>query len=606
MNNMDIHDHDLESMLRLSHFTIEHAPDAVLWVDSTGTIRRVNDAACQLFGYERTELIGEKVYRFRLHEDEHIWRRRHELIKAQKLLVFERQQMTKNGRTRIVEVYANFMEFEGEEYVCSFLRDITERKQIEEDLQESQRALFTLINTLPGAVYRCRPDNSLTAEFLTEWSQSITGYPAEYFIRNRNLSLADIIHPEDRESVLQYFRETLLNHAPGRVVYRIVTANGALKWITNRFRGVYADDDSIIAIEGYFNDMTDRVMMENALKDALKEVERLKDQLEEENIYLRQEIKLTHNFEQILSQDAGFKAVLSHIEQAAPTDATILILGETGTGKELIARAIHNLSPRKNRPLVKVNCAALPANLIESELFGHEKGAFTGAIAQKIGRFELAHKGTIFLDEIGELPLDLQVKLLRVLQEGEFDRLGSAETIRVDVRVIAATNRDLEEEVREGTFREDLFYRLNVFPVHVPPLRERKDDIPILVEHFLRRYCKKTGRVIEVIPQKTMDTLQAYHWPGNVRELENIIERAVILSRGKRLELGDWFAAEPDLPASASDIATLEELERNHILHVLKLTRWRVSGPKGAAKILDINAQTLVSRMKKLGIERPV
>ena len=604
---MDIRDHDLESMLRLSHFTIEHAPDAILWVDSTGTIRRVNDAMCRMLGFGRSEFVGEKVFTFQLNEDEDAWQRRFEIIKAQKLLVLERQQPTKNGRILTVEVYANFMEFEGEEYICSFLRDITERKQIEEDLQESQRALFTLINTLPGAVYRCRPDDSLTAEFLTEWSQSITGYPPEYFIRNRKLSLADIIHPEDREAALQYIRETLANHAPGRFVYRIIMANGAIKWITNRFRGIYDEnDDAILAIEGYFNDMTDRVMMENALKDALKEVERLKDQLEEENIYLRQEIKLTHNFEEILSQDAGFKAALSHVEQAAPTDATILILGETGTGKELIARAIHNLSPRKNRPLVKVNCAALPANLIESELFGHEKGSFTGAIAQKIGRFELAHNGTIFLDEIGELPLDLQVKLLRVLQEGEFDRLGSAETIRVDVRVIAATNRDLGKEVREGAFREDLFYRLNVFPVHVPPLRDRKDDIPILVEHFLRRYCKKTGRVIDVIPQKTMDTLQEYHWPGNVRELENIIERAVILSRGKRLELGDWFAAEPDIPASDAEIATLEELERNHILHVLKLTRWRVSGPKGAAKLLDINPQTLVSRMKKLGIERPI
>ncbi len=604
--NMELHDHDIESMLRLSHFTIEHAPDAVLWVDSTATIRRVNEAACRLFGYEKSELIGEKAYAFQPNEDDDMWQQRREIIKAQKLLVFERKQPTKSGRMLTVEVYANFMEFEGEEYICSFLRDITEQKQINEDLQESQRALFTLINTLPGAVYRCLPDNSLTAEFLTEWSQSITGYPPEYFIRNRNLSMADIIHPEDRDAALRYIRETLANHAPGRLVYRIVTADGAIKWITNRFRGIYADDDTLLALEGYFNDMTDRIVMENALKDALKEVERLKDQLEEENIYLRQEIKLTHNFEEILSQNAGYKAVLSHVEQAAPTDATVLILGETGTGKELIARAIHNLSLRKNRSLVKVNCAALPANLIESELFGHEKGSFTGAIAQKIGRFELAHHGTIFLDEIGDLPLDLQVKLLRVLQEGEFDRLGSAETIRVDVRVIAATNRDLEEEIRQGRFREDLFYRLNVFPVFVPPLRERQDDIPILVEYFLRRYCKKTGREIDVIPQKTMDTLQAYHWPGNVRELENIIERAVILSRGKRLELGDWFTAEQDPSANASDIATLEELERHHILQVLKLTRWRVSGPKGAAKILGINAQTLVSRMKKLGIERPI
>jgi formate hydrogenlyase transcriptional activator len=282
----------------------------------------------------------------------------------------------------------------------------------------------------------------------------------------------------------------------------------------------------------------------------------------------------------------------------------VLILGETGTGKELIARAVHNLSDLQNRPLVKVNCAALPANLIESELFGHEKGSFTGALARKIGRFELADGTSIFLDEIGELPMDLQVKLLRVLQEGEFERLGNPQTFKVKVRVIAATNRDLEKAVENGTFREDLFYRLNVFPIHIPPLRERPEDIPLLVKYFIQKYSKKVGKQIEKVPRNVMESLQRYHWPGNVRELENIIERAAILSHGTRLELGDWFS-QKETPSRTSKMVTLEDVERAHIIKALKMARWRVSGEKGAAKILGLNPQTLISRMKKLGISRP-
>ena len=340
------------------------------------------------------------------------------------------------------------------------------------------------------------------------------------------------------------------------------------------------------------------------LQNALSEVERLKNRLQDENVYLQEEIKLTHNFEDIIGQSRAMKDVLAQVEQVAPTDATVLVLGETGTGKELLARAVHNLSGRKDRPLVKVNCAALPANLIESELFGHEKGAFTGALDRKTGRFELADGGTIFLDEIGDLPLELQAKLLRVLQEGEFERLGSSSTLKVDVRVIAATNRDLEAAVAEGTFREDLYYRLNVFPVQSPPLRERKDDIPILVNHFVQKFNARVGKQIDTIPQKAMDTLRTHAWPGNVRELENMVERAVILSRGNRFELGNWFPKTGALSDSA-DFATLAENERRHILEALERTDWRVSGDRGAAKILHINPHTLLSRIKKLGIQRP-
>jgi transcriptional regulator with GAF, ATPase, and Fis domain len=347
----------------------------------------------------------------------------------------------------------------------------------------------------------------------------------------------------------------------------------------------------------------ERTAFAEALQHALNEVESLKNRLEAENTYLQDEIKVVHNFADIISRSEVLNKVLRKVEQVAATDATVLILGESGTGKELLARAVHNLSARRERPLVKVNCAVLPATLIESELFGHEKGAFTGAVARKIGRFELANGGTIFLDEIGELPLELQAKLLRILQEGEFERLGGQQTLKVDTRVIAATNRDLQEEVAHNRFREDLYYRLNVFPVMIPPLRERKEDIPLLVNHFVKKYSAKTGKKIENVSQHVIATLQKYDWPGNVRELENVIERAVIVSQGKQLRLDDWL---PHAGAKAEEpsLLTMEEIERNHILKVLEMTKWRISGQKGAAQILDIKPTTLRSKMNKLGITR--
>lgn len=287
------------------------------------------------------------------------------------------------------------------------------------------------------------------------------------------------------------------------------------------FSPVTGRDGSVTHVIGYGHEVTDLKKTEVALRNALADVEQLKNRLQAENIYLQEEIKLEHNFEDIVCQSKSFKKVLMQVEQVAATDATVLLLGESGTGKELIARAVHNIGPRRRRPLVKVNCAALPANLIESELFGHERGAFTGALSTRIGRFELADGGTVFLDEIGDLSLELQASLLRVLQEGEFERVGGTRTIKVDVRIIAATNRDLEAAVGSGDFREDLFYRLNVFPIKSPPLRERKEDIPLLVKHFIRKHGAKTGKRIEAATQKVMDTLQTYHWPGNVRELEN-------------------------------------------------------------------------------------
>ena len=341
------------------------------------------------------------------------------------------------------------------------------------------------------------------------------------------------------------------------------------------------------------------------LRNALCEVESLKNRLQAENLYLQDEIKVEHDFEEIIGGSSALKAVLSQVEQVATTTATVLILGESGTGKELLARAIHNLSERRGRPLVKVNCAALPADLIESELFGHEKGSFTGAFAQKIGRFELADGGTIFLDEIGELPLDLQVKLLRVLQEQEFERIGGSGTIRVDCRVMAATNRDLKQAAAKGDFREDLFYRLNVFPVVLPPLRQRRDDIPLLVRSFTERFSKRLGKTIDAIPHDVIDSLQTYPWPGNIRELQNVIERAVILTRGSVLHVDEPLETVSSESAPLAHVkSTLEEVERRHIKRTLDEAHWKISGEGGAAEALGLNPSTLRARMRKLGIKR--
>ncbi len=353
----------------------------------------------------------------------------------------------------------------------------------------------------------------------------------------------------------------------------------------------------------FTRDITERKKAEIELRNAYEDIIQLKNKLHDENTYLKEEIKLTHNFEEIITQNQDLQQILESVESVATTNATVLITGETGTGKELIARAIHNISKRCEHSLLKVNCAALPSNLIESELFGHEKGAFTGAHSRKIGRFELADGGTIFLDEIGELPLDIQPKLLKVLQDGKFERLGESKARTTNVRVIAATNRNLENEIKTGQFRNDLFYRLNVFPIHIPPLRMRKNDIPLLVKHFVKKISKQHGKKINRIPDSLLKKFQAYQWPGNIRELENIIERAIIISNDEKLEIRDWLQMS-DIEITSDKTLTLRDNERQHILSVLKKTNWRVSGPKGAAKILDINPQTLFTKLKKLNIHR--
>lgn len=346
------------------------------------------------------------------------------------------------------------------------------------------------------------------------------------------------------------------------------------------------------------------IAVENAL--AFREIAELKKKLEEEKLYLEEEIRTEYNFEEIIGSSSALKRVLKEVETVAATDSTVLIYGETGTGKELIARAIHNLSPRRERTLVRVNCGAIPTGLLESEMFGHEKGAFTGAIERRIGRFELANRGTIFLDEVEDIPLELQPKLLRVLQEREFERLGSSRTTRVDVRMVAATNSDLAQLVAEKKFRSDLYYRFNVFPISLPPLRERPEDIPLLVNFFANKFAQQMKRPIERIPTETMSALTSYNWPGNIRELQNLIERAVILTRGSVLEvpLGE-LKQSAKAATDQTNSSTLESVERDHILRVLGESNWVIGGPAGAAARLGLNRTTLNNRMRKLGITRP-
>jgi len=475
---------------------------------------------------------------------------------------------------------------------------------MEKDIEDLERKCELILQSTGEGVYGldCRGYTT----FVNQAAVDMVGFTYEELIGK---SQHNIIHHTRADGsnyeshscpIYAAFSDGQVHHVDDEVFWRKDGTSFPVEYVSTPIKG---EDGKLMGAVVCFKDISRRKEAEQALKAALAEVEHLKEKLEEENAYLQKEIKRSHNFEEIISKSKKFRQVLTQVEQVAPTDASVLINGESGTGKELIARAIHNHSKRKNKALVKVNCAALPANLIESELFGHERGAFTGALTKKIGRFELADGGAIFLDEIGEFPMDLQPKLLRVLQEGEFERLGSTQTQKVDVRVISATNRNLPQCIEAGTFRLDLYYRLNVFPIEVLPLRERKEDIPLLAQHFLRKFAFKFGRQTSVISQKVMNSLVNYHWPGNIRELENIIERGVIISPGEKLVLGDALLSSPGSPEEKA-MTTLAEHERLYILKALERTRWRVSGEKGAAKLLGLKRTTLEARMAKHGISR--
>ncbi len=585
-----------DHIARLSTASIDHAMNAIFWLDSAGDFLHVNKTATKKFGYTYDEFLSLNIKDLDESGSDNHWEVMWSTIKGLGVITVETCYKNKRGGLLPVEVTSNKMEFEGRTIACAFVKDVSERKKAERAARESEQRFRDIFNAVNDAIYILDPGTQQIID--TNYvALDLLGY-SEHEIRGMQI---EVIHPNEMKQLARVLKKVLSGEA---------VISDEFTCLRKDKKSVPADISfSLVKLRGkvqvlaMVRDITKRKKAERDLHNALEEVKSLKDRLEAENIYLQEEIKGAHNFQEIISRSGTLNKVLRKVEQVASTDATVLILGETGTGKELFARAVHNLSMRRDRPLVKINCAALPANLIESELFGHEKGAFTGALSRKIGRFELADKGTIFLDEIGDLPLELQSKLLRVLQEGEFERIGNPKTTKIDVRIIAATNRDIEQAVENRTFREGLFYRLNVFPIVVPPLRDRKDDIAVLANHFVKKFNTKSAKQITLIPQKVINTLQLYDWPGNVRELENIIERAVIISSGSQLVLGDWLAKK-QVALQSSKAMPLNEVERDHIVEILESTKWRIREKNGAAEKLGLKPTTLESRMKKLEIER--
>jgi PAS domain S-box-containing protein len=474
-------------------------------------------------------------------------------------------------------------------YFVSVIEDITKRKQAEEELKIKDSAIASSISAIGIA------DLEGTMMYVNDSLVEMWGYESADEILGRN-----VVEFWEGEGIFKTIEA--LREKGGRIGEDIgKRKDGSVFDVAFAASMIKDEAGKPLYMFGSFIDITERKMAEIELRGAFTEIEELKSQLEAESAYLQDEIKLEHNFENIIGQSEALKYVLHRVEQVAPLDSPVLIMGETGTGKELMARALHRLSPHGKRALMKVNCAALPGELIESELFGREKGAFTGATTTQPGRFELAKGSTLFLDEIGELPLELQPKLLRVLESGEFERLGSSATLHSNARIIAATNRALEEEVRQGRFREDLWYRLKIFPITVPPLRDRKEDIPLLVKWFVDQLVRKMGKRPAEIPKHTMQALQNYPWPGNVRELEHAIEGAIITAQGKKLN----FELPKIADTSLSDFKSFEEMERDYILQVLKSKNWKIGGEDSAASTLGMHVNTLRARMKKLGIQKP-
>jgi PAS domain S-box-containing protein len=483
------------------------------------------------------------------------------------------------------------------------LTDIDARKQSEERLRRSEAELLEAQRLSHAGSWR--HDLASGAFFVSPEVLRIRGVESAAPLSTIDLMYSGI-HPHDRSRVRDTYEAAQMRKGEFDAEYRIVLRDGTIKHLHTIGHPVLNEAGDIVEYVGTGMDVTEQRQAQAALQTAFEEIKHLKDRLQDENLALREEIDQAFMFEEIVGASAALKSVLSHVSKVAPTDSTVLISGETGTGKELIARAIHKHSRRTDRAFVSLNCAATPPSLIASELFGHEKGAFTGAVQQRRGRFELAHSGTIFLDEIGEIPMDTQIVLLRVLQERQIERVGGSRAIPVDVRVVAATNRDLAAAIADGSFRSDLFYRLNVFPIHMPPLRQRREDIPILVEYFVKRFADMMAKRIRRIEKRTLELCERYPWPGNIRELQNIVERSVILCGGDTFSIDEaWLSQAPLRPAVAGALpSALQDQEKDLIEAALGKSRGKVAGPSGAAVKLGIPASTLESKIKQLGIEK--
>ncbi len=567
----------------MSKKTVRHIDDAIYVVDpERDKILDINPRACSMLGYSREELLSLPVSAVHPSEMPKFLAFAKSVFEKGNGWIGQLTCLTRLGVALPVEISASTIDIGGRTCMISLVRDITERKQAEEMLQEREEQYRDLYENAPVAYYSVSIDGRIHKA--NQRAEELFGYALDDLIGKPVFDLyADT--PAGKEKAQEVFQRVRDGEEISGEELEICRRDGRQACINLTVRPIRDAEGRFMATRSMAVDITKRKQAERALLD---------------------EVKIKYDYEEIIGKSAVLQNVLKQVELVATTDTTILVLGETGTGKELICRAVHHLSPRNARPLIKLNCASIPSGLIESELFGHEKGAFTGAISQKQGRFELAHGGTIFLDEIGDLPIEAQTKLLRVLEDQEFERVGGTRTVKIDTRAIAATHRDLEQMIKEGSFRQDLFYRLNVFPVRLPPLRDRREDIPLLANNFARRMRVRLGRPLCEISGAAMQRLLAYPWPGNVRELENIMERAALLCDGPTIDR-EHIQVEVNLRSVAEgegQVRPLHEVERAHIIEALRAANGRVSGKGGAAELLGLKPTTLESRMKRLGISR--
>lgn len=591
---------------------LDAAGHAVVAIDFEQRITSFNEAAQQMFGYSIDEVINHSLSML-LPPDARIKHAKHVKAFAQSSLpttvMGSRSPIRgrrKNGDEFVAEASIAKTQQHGKPVMVAVLRDVTDQKRAEDALDAVRKSRELILGAAGEGIYGLDAQglttfvNPAAARMLGWEPEELLGNPQHDFIHHTRPDGTP--YPPEECPIYEASRDGTVHSVDHEVFWRKDGTSFPVEYVSTPIRD---PEQGLVGAVVTFNDITERKSADQALRDALSELAEAKERLAAESAYLQEEIKLNQNFEEIIGNSRALRKVLKSAEQVASTQSTVLIQGETGTGKELLARAIHALSTRRDHALVKVNCAALPSNLIESELFGHVRGAFTGALTKRLGRFALADGGTIFLDEIGELPLELQPKLLRVLQDGEFEPVGSADTLRVDARVITATNRDLRKAVWAGTFRSDLYYRLNVFPITMPPLRDRKEDIPALAQALVARLTKSVRGDGTNISQHVMESLRSYDWPGNVRELQNVLERAVIISPGSTLRLDETLRNQGASDDRSSESEVLADVERDHIRRVLQKTRWKIGGKDGAAARLQVNPSTLRSRIAKLGIQRP-